>query len=110
MPRYKIQVDPKLSVQDAAFGARVVDERVLVPERLAQALAPYSLGNDASTVAGFLSSFPATVAGALGLNPGVAIESAGQLVGLLTKYGVDANQAEFTMPPLGAQHPGLLKR
>ena len=111
MTHYTIEASPDLNVHARAFGARVSQERVLVPQRLATLLTPYALGNDALTVAGFLKSFPASVASPLGLSQDEAHHSAEELVDLLQESGADVSilKKKIEEPPLGALHPSLLK-
>lgn len=111
MPEFKISVDQSLDAAGGALAMRVGQKSVLVSKSLADALAPYALGNDAFTVASFLASFPSAVAGSLGLNPATVSESAKHLVEQLEQSeggGHQRPEAAPAMPPLGAHHPGWL--
>ncbi|HEX8452501.1 MAG TPA: hypothetical protein VF647_10420 [Longimicrobium sp.] len=109
MSRFKIHVDQNPDVKDRVLDIRVAPNSVVVSKSLADALAPYALGNDAVTVAGFLTSFPTAVAGSLGVNPSKVYQSAKELVRQLETFGADVTsiQAPAATPPMGARHPGI---
>ncbi|HWE40475.1 MAG TPA: hypothetical protein VG406_28265 [Isosphaeraceae bacterium] len=111
MHHFQVSVDPKLSVRNPAFGARVADQRLYVPERLARVLKTYALGDDPVTIAGFLVEFPGTVATDLGFEPSNAFKAAWELIQLLDRAGADVSSLRnhFDMPPLGSLHPALFR-
>ncbi len=89
MDRYRIMADRKLNPGDPAFGARIRDKTVVIPDNLVTLLARHSLGDDAVTNASFLASFPTAVAAPLGLTPQAVIVSAKNLLLLLKDAGAD---------------------
>lgn len=107
MTRYQVKVDPNLNVESKAFGARVDNKNVFIPSKLARALEHLPLGDDAATIAGFIASFPTSVAGSLGLSPDTVIKAVNAFIKLLEESGADVSSARRRMarPPRGARHP-----
>jgi len=107
MKRFHIKVDPNLSFETKAFGARAENDSILIPSKLAQVLERFSLGDDAVTIAGYLAAFPTSVAGALGLSPGAAIAAAESFIKLIEDSGADVSSIRrpIRRRPLGAKHP-----
>lgn len=110
MTKYKVKVDPNLNVTNDAFGARVVNNDVFIPSKLSHALKHLPLGDDAVTIAGFLASFPTSVASPLGLSPAAVIKAVNALIKLLEESGADVSSARHlaVRPLRGARHPGQL--
>lgn len=107
MAQYPVKVDPNLNVETDAFGVRVGDDHIVfIPSKLAQALEHQPLGNDARAIAGYLASFPTSVAGSLGLSPSAVMKAAGDLMQLLKNSGVDVPAAPHRPRfHYGARHP-----
>lgn len=89
MDRYRITPGQELDPEGPAFGARIEDHAVVLPDHLTTLLARHALGDDAVANASFLASFPSAVAQPLGLSPQAVLESAQTLLKLLKDAGAE---------------------
>jgi hypothetical protein len=110
MKKFHIKIDPDLSVQTQAFGARVDDDNVFIPQKLAQVLERFSLGDDATSIAGFLTDFPTSLTGALGLSLDAVIAAGNAFTKLIEESGADVSSVRRRVDrrPRGAKHPGQM--
>jgi len=107
MRKFLVKVDPNLKVKTKAFGARVDHDNVFIPSKLAQALERFSLGDDATTIAGFIAAFPSSLAGDLGLSIDKAIAAGNSFIKLIEESGADISSVRHRVErrPYGARHP-----
>lgn len=110
--KYQVKVDSNLNIENKAFGARIYNNNVFIPPKLAQVLDPLLLGDDAMTIAGFLAAFPTSVASSLNLSPEAVGIAANDLIDLLEKSGVDVSlvRDHVEQPAHGAKNPKHMNR
>ena len=63
--KLKYEVDPKLELSTAAFGAIIVGSTVLIPEQLGSVVGRVGLGGNAITLAKYMVAFPTSLMGNL---------------------------------------------
>lgn len=87
MDHYTITPDRQLNAADPAFGARIHNHSVALPNNLIRLLAKYVNGDDAVAHANFLLGFPSSVADKLGMSAESVMVSAQCLLTLLADAG-----------------------
>ena len=106
MDQYKITPERHLNAADPAFGARIHEHSVALPNDLTSLLVKHVNGDDAAAHASFLLGFPSSVADKLGMSPESVMASAQGLLTMLADAGARIPAVPNRTFSYGARLPG----